>query len=161
MHTGKTKFVYGAAAFMAGAFAAFIASAAPDFPGVPGRGGPPTTYPGVPGRDGPPNTYPGVPGRDAGPPPVTFPYQAEPPRRGDVNDRDYGREIATDPFAIDSADSCMLKTGGVYVSATGSCPGGKTCTLQERRKGSTQPWKNSIVNPNPIESQNEYRPDCI
>jgi len=147
----KSKFVFGATAFLLGACAAFIASAAaPDFPNGPGRGGPPG--------------FPGVPGRDAGPPPVTFP-QAGPVQRGD--NRDYGRDVPNDPFAIDtinaidSADSCMLNVGTQYVSATGQCPGGKTCTLQERRKGSTQPWKNAIVNPNPVESQNEYRPDCI
>ena len=142
------KFAFGLAAFLLGASSAFIASAAaPDFPGIPGRAGPPA--------------IPGVPGRDAGPPPVTFPQVA--PQRNDT--RDY--RDGTDPFAIegitaiDSADSCKLNQGSVYVSATGQCPDGKTCTLQERRKNSVQDWKNSAANPNPVESQMEYRPDCV
>jgi hypothetical protein len=155
MVTGRGKFLFGAAAFLLGCGAAFIAAAAPDFPTIPGpgRGGPPA-YLGVPG----------VPGRDAGPPSIPNPYPQVGPQRNDA--RDY-RDVPNDPFAIDSinaidsADSCKLNEGAVYVSATGSCPGGKSCVLQERRKGSIQAWKQSAANPNPVESQNEYRPDCI
>jgi hypothetical protein len=62
---------------------------------------------------------------------------------------------------IESKDSCQLTQTERQVRAAGDCPGGKTCTLQERRKLSTQPWKNAAANPQPPESQMEYRPDCI
>jgi hypothetical protein len=150
MVSSRGKFLFGAAAFLLGCGAAFIAAAAPDFPNIPGRGGPPS--------------FPGVPGRDAGPPPIPNPYPQVGPQRNDA--RDY-RDVPNDPFAIDaitagidSADSCKVTQGSVYVSATGQCPGGRTCTLQERRKGSIQDWKSSAANPNPVESQMEYRPNC-
>ena len=49
------------------------------------------------------------------------------------------------------------------IGAMGECrPKGteKSCHLQERRHRSTQPWKDSTLNPTKRESEMEYRPNC-
>ncbi len=64
-------------------------------------------------------------------------------------------------IGIDSADSCQLIEKTTQVEASGQCPGVKTCTLQERSKGSANPWTNSTGNPSKKLPTSEYRPDCI
>jgi hypothetical protein len=75
-------------------------------------------------------------------------------------ERDRNDAALRNVIGIDSSDSCMLSVTARQARASGSCPGSKSCMVQERRKGSAMDWKDSIGNPQPFEIQQEYRPFC-
>src|SRR5215471_19074032 len=161
--------VLALSALLLGSGTVLIASAAvpgvPDIPGV-GRG---PGFPGVPTIPGRPD----IPGPGSIPDargPTGSPGSRNPDQdvrsfeeRERLNDEERDRNDAVLRelvVGIDSSDSCMLQVTARQARASGDCPGGKSCIVQERRKGSVQDWKDSIGNPQPYEAQQEYRPFC-
>ncbi len=168
MTTRTRMIVLVLSALLLGSGTALIASAAvpgvPDVPGI-GRGPGIPGVPTIPGRpDIPgPGSFPGVPGQTQNPGsrnPDLDVRNFEERERQDELERDRNDAALRELIGIDSADSCMLEVTTRQARASGQCPGGKSCIVQERRKGSVQDWKDSIGNPQPYESQQEYRPFC-